>query len=60
MKISAISALLCSGSAGTKDEDEQLTQLLKDEEAQISHNILALRKDVRTQGHDQTCVKNVL
>ncbi|XP_070711715.1 peptide chain release factor 1, mitochondrial [Pempheris klunzingeri] len=31
---------------GTKDEDEQLTQLLKEEEAQISHRILALRKDL--------------
>ncbi|KAK5891437.1 hypothetical protein CgunFtcFv8_018689 [Champsocephalus gunnari] len=37
---------LLHSSAGTKDEDEQLTQLLKDEEAQISHNILALRKDL--------------
>ncbi|KAF3857377.1 hypothetical protein F7725_009236 [Dissostichus mawsoni] len=36
---------LLHSSAGTKDEDEQLTQLLKDEEAQISHKILALRKD---------------
>ncbi|XP_010788109.1 peptide chain release factor 1, mitochondrial isoform X1 [Notothenia coriiceps] len=37
---------LLHSSAGTKDEDEQLTQLLKDEEAQISHKILALRKDL--------------
>lgn len=34
------------GSAGTRDEDEQLTQLLKEEEAHISNNILALRKDL--------------
>ncbi|XP_070786805.1 peptide chain release factor 1, mitochondrial isoform X2 [Enoplosus armatus] len=31
---------------GAKDEDEQLTQLLKEEEAQISRKILALRKDL--------------
>ncbi|KAK1876795.1 Peptide chain release factor 1 mitochondrial [Dissostichus eleginoides] len=37
---------LLHSSAGTKDEDEQLTQLLKDEEEQISHKILALRKDL--------------
>nr|XP_046238550.1 peptide chain release factor 1, mitochondrial [Scatophagus argus] len=39
---------LLHSSAGTKDEDEQLTELLKDEEAQISHKILALRKDLIT------------
>uniref|UniRef100_A0A3B4Y122 Mitochondrial translation release factor 1 n=2 Tax=Seriola lalandi dorsalis TaxID=1841481 RepID=A0A3B4Y122_SERLL len=37
---------LLNGSAGTKDEDEQLTQLLKEEEGQISSKILALRKDL--------------
>ncbi|XP_042369092.1 peptide chain release factor 1, mitochondrial isoform X2 [Plectropomus leopardus] len=37
---------LLHSSAGTKDEDEQLTQLLKEEEAQISRKILALRKDL--------------
>lgn len=37
---------LLHSSAGTKDEDEQLTQLLKEEEAQISSEILALRKDL--------------
>lgn len=41
--------LLTAGSAGIKDEDKQLTQLLKEEEAQISQKILNLRKDVRTQ-----------
>uniref|UniRef100_A0A3Q2X3N6 Mitochondrial translation release factor 1 n=1 Tax=Haplochromis burtoni TaxID=8153 RepID=A0A3Q2X3N6_HAPBU len=41
-----VSSLL-KGLAGTKDED--LTQLLKEEEAQISSKILALRRDVRTQ-----------
>ncbi|XP_041835115.1 peptide chain release factor 1, mitochondrial isoform X2 [Melanotaenia boesemani] len=33
-------------SANTKDEDEHLIQLLKDEEAEISNKILALRKDL--------------
>ncbi|XP_054480162.1 peptide chain release factor 1, mitochondrial [Anoplopoma fimbria] len=33
-------------SAGTKDEDEQFTRLLKEEEAHISSEILALRKDM--------------
>ncbi|KAK2917493.1 peptide chain release factor 1, mitochondrial isoform X1 [Channa argus] len=37
---------LIYGSAGTKDEDKQLTQLLKDEEAQMSQRILNLRKDL--------------
>ncbi|XP_037617682.1 peptide chain release factor 1, mitochondrial [Sebastes umbrosus] len=37
---------LLHSSAGTKDEDEQLTQLLKEEEAQISCKILALRTDL--------------
>ncbi|XP_051283382.1 peptide chain release factor 1, mitochondrial [Dicentrarchus labrax] len=37
---------LLHSSSGTKDEDTQLTQLLKEEEAQISHKILALRKDL--------------
>lgn len=38
-----------AGSAGAKGEDEQWTQLLKEEEAHISDKIVALRKDVRTQ-----------
>ncbi|KAK2856992.1 hypothetical protein Q5P01_005727 [Channa striata] len=37
---------LLYGSAGTKDEDTQLTQLLKEEEAQISQKILNLKKDL--------------
>ncbi|XP_035533784.1 peptide chain release factor 1, mitochondrial [Morone saxatilis] len=37
---------LLHSSSGTKDEDTQLTQLLKEEEAQISRKILALRKDL--------------
>ncbi|XP_008299991.1 peptide chain release factor 1, mitochondrial [Stegastes partitus] len=37
---------LVHSSAGTKDEDKQLTQLLKEEEAQISSKILALRQDM--------------
>lgn len=37
---------LLQGSAGTKDEDEQLTDLLKEEEAQLSQTILALRKEM--------------
>ncbi|XP_034533466.1 peptide chain release factor 1, mitochondrial isoform X2 [Notolabrus celidotus] len=37
---------LMHSSAGTTDEDKQLTQLLKEEEAQISCNIMALRKDL--------------
>ncbi|XP_076580055.1 peptide chain release factor 1, mitochondrial [Chaetodon auriga] len=37
---------LLQSSAGTKDEDEQLTQLLKEEDAQMSRKILALRKDL--------------
>ncbi|XP_078099622.1 peptide chain release factor 1, mitochondrial [Sander vitreus] len=37
---------LLHSSAATKDEDDQLTQLLKVEEAQISRRILALRKDL--------------
>lgn len=40
-----VSSLL-KGLAGTKDEDEDLTQLLKEEEAQISSKILALRRDL--------------
>ncbi|KAL3999622.1 Ras-related protein Rap-1B [Sarotherodon galilaeus] len=40
-----VSSLL-KGLAGTKDEDEHLTQLLKEEEAQISSKILALRRDL--------------
>lgn len=40
---------VAAGSAGTKDEDEQLTQLLKEEEAQILQKILTLRRDVRAQ-----------
>ncbi|KAL6115232.1 mtrf1 [Pungitius sinensis] len=37
---------LLHGSAATKDEDEQLTQLLKEEEEQISCRVKALRKDL--------------
>ncbi|KAM9334212.1 peptide chain release factor 1, mitochondrial [Symphorus nematophorus] len=37
---------LLHSSAGAKDEDAQLTQLLKEEEAQMSEKILALRKDL--------------
>ncbi|XP_026158045.1 peptide chain release factor 1, mitochondrial [Mastacembelus armatus] len=37
---------LLHGSAGATDEDQQLSQLLKEEEAQISHKILTLRKDL--------------
>lgn len=37
---------LLHSSAGAKDEDKQLTQLLKEEEAQISHRIFALRSDL--------------
>lgn len=37
---------LLHGSAGAKGEDEQLTQLLNEEEAQISAKILALREDL--------------
>lgn len=37
---------LLHSSAGAKDEDEQLTQLLKEEEAQMSRKILALRKNL--------------
>ncbi|TDG96348.1 hypothetical protein EPR50_G00239130 [Perca flavescens] len=37
---------LLHSSAATKDEDDQLTQLLKVEEEQISCKILALRKDL--------------
>ncbi|XP_019957648.2 peptide chain release factor 1, mitochondrial [Paralichthys olivaceus] len=37
---------LLQGSVGTKDEDEQLTQLLKEEEARISSQILGLREDL--------------
>ncbi|XP_029300323.1 peptide chain release factor 1, mitochondrial isoform X1 [Cottoperca gobio] len=37
---------LLHSSAGTKDEDEQLTQLLKEEEVQISRKILDLREDL--------------
>ncbi|KAM7375258.1 hypothetical protein PAMA_014380 [Pampus argenteus] len=32
--------------AASKEEDQQMTELLKEEEAQIAHNILALRKDL--------------
>ncbi|KAG7478954.1 peptide chain release factor 1, mitochondrial [Solea senegalensis] len=38
--------LLLNASDGTKVEDEQLTELLKEEEAQISSKILTLRKDL--------------
>ncbi|XP_031707468.1 peptide chain release factor 1, mitochondrial [Anarrhichthys ocellatus] len=37
---------LLHSSAGSKDEDEQLTQLLKEEEAHFSCKILASRKDL--------------
>ncbi|KAM9328629.1 peptide chain release factor 1, mitochondrial [Pholidichthys leucotaenia] len=37
---------LTQSSAGTKDEDELLTQLLKEEAEQISSKILSLRKDL--------------
>ncbi|XP_074521004.1 peptide chain release factor 1, mitochondrial [Halichoeres trimaculatus] len=37
---------LLHSSAGAKDEDKQLTQLLKEEEAQFSRKILALRTDL--------------
>lgn len=48
MQIARSVVLLTAGSGGTKDEDEQLTQLLREEEAQMSQKILTLRKDVRT------------
>lgn len=35
------------GTKGSKDEDEQLTQMLQEEEAQMSRKIIALREDVR-------------
>ncbi|XP_047433019.1 peptide chain release factor 1, mitochondrial [Mugil cephalus] len=37
---------LLHSTAGTKDEDEQLSQLLKEEEDKISSKIAALRKDL--------------
>ncbi|XP_028995673.1 peptide chain release factor 1, mitochondrial [Betta splendens] len=37
---------LLHGSAGAKEEDQQLTQLLKEEEALISQKIFNLRKDL--------------
>ncbi|XP_030013609.1 peptide chain release factor 1, mitochondrial [Sphaeramia orbicularis] len=37
---------LIHSAAGSKDEDKQLNQLLKEEEAEISKGILALRKDL--------------
>lgn len=37
---------LLQSSAGTKDEDVQLTHLLKEEEAQLSERILALRTEM--------------
>ncbi|XP_073318440.1 peptide chain release factor 1, mitochondrial [Pagrus major] len=37
---------LLHSSAGSKDEDEQLTQLLKEEEAQMSRKIVTLREDM--------------
>lgn len=52
-KCHALFAPLVAGSVSTRDEDEQLTQLLKEEEAQISSKIAALRKDVRTQTRDR-------
>ncbi|XP_028256088.1 peptide chain release factor 1, mitochondrial [Parambassis ranga] len=39
-------ASLLQSSSGTKDEDEHLTQLLREEEEQISSKILALRRDL--------------
>uniref|UniRef100_UPI003AAB832F peptide chain release factor 1, mitochondrial n=1 Tax=Centroberyx gerrardi TaxID=166262 RepID=UPI003AAB832F len=52
---------LLHSTAGTREEDEQMTQLLKEEEAQISHRIVALRKDlikalVPSDPHDSTNV----
>jgi len=38
--------LLILGTAGTKDEDQQMTQLLKDEEVEISNRIEVLKRDV--------------
>ena len=35
------------GMVGTTEEDLQMTQLLKDEEVQISNRIDALKRDVR-------------
>lgn len=35
-----------AGSAGAKDEDRQLVQLLKEEEVHISRKIVALREEV--------------
>ncbi|XP_024918076.1 peptide chain release factor 1, mitochondrial isoform X2 [Cynoglossus semilaevis] len=40
-----VSSLLL-GSVGAKDEDKQLTELLKEEEAQISCKVLTLRKNL--------------
>lgn len=37
---------LLQGSAGTKDEDVQLSHLLKEEEGQLSQRILALKKEM--------------
>ncbi|KAF7663199.1 hypothetical protein LDENG_00214840 [Lucifuga dentata] len=44
-ELEEVSALL-HDSSGSKEEDEQMFQLLKEEEVQISHRILALRKDL--------------
>lgn len=46
-RTSLIQAPCCS--SASKDEDEQMTRLLKEEEAQISCKILTLRKDVSTE-----------
>ncbi|XP_029928877.1 peptide chain release factor 1, mitochondrial [Myripristis murdjan] len=37
---------LLHSTVGAKDEDKQMSQLLKEEEMQISHRIVALRKDL--------------
>lgn len=44
------------GSAGCKDEDKQFTQLLKEEETQLSGKIKALRKDVCFIIKDIRCI----
>ncbi|XP_075999891.1 peptide chain release factor 1, mitochondrial [Genypterus blacodes] len=45
-ELEELSALLTEGSSGSKEEDEQMTQLLKEEKAKISQRIVALRKDL--------------
>lgn len=36
-----------TGTVGSKEEDRQMVQLLKEEQAQITQRIESLRKDVR-------------